>query len=115
MMTPPGPPPARRCISRRESVRAGGHHAPHTCCRNIRELLANVVIQNHAGVSGGTAPQAPAAPENEGGKSLVVYYSATGSTEAVAGYIANATGGDTFAITPAEPYSSADLNWTFSY
>ena len=71
-------------------------------------------IQNHAGVSGGTAPQAPAAPENESGKTLVVYYSATGSTEAVAGYIANATGGDTFAITPAEPYSSADLNWTDS-
>ena len=44
----------------------------------------------------------------------MVYYSATGSTEAVAGYIANATGGDTFAITPAEPYSSADLNWTDS-
>ena len=71
-------------------------------------------IQNHAGVSGSTAPQAPAAPENESGKTLVVYYSATGSTEAVAGYIANATGGDTFAITPAEPYSSADLNWTDS-
>lgn len=45
------------------------------------------------------------------GKTLVVYYSATGSTEAVAGYIANATGGDTFAITPTEPYSSDDLNW----
>ncbi len=44
----------------------------------------------------------------------MVYYSATGSTEAVAGYIANATGGGTFAITPAEPYSSADLNWTDS-
>jgi flavodoxin len=71
-------------------------------------------IQNHAGVSGSTTPQAPAAPENESGKTLVVYYSATGSTEAVAGYIANATGGDTFAITPAEPYSSADLNWTDS-
>ena len=42
---------------------------------------------------------------------LIVYYSATGSTEAVAGYIANATDGDTFAITPAEPYTSDDLNW----
>lgn len=71
-------------------------------------------IQSHAGVSGSTAPQAPAAPENESGKTLVVYYSATGSIEAVAGYIANATDGDTFAITPSEPYSSADLNWTDS-
>ena len=38
-----GTAPARCCVSRRESVRAGGHHAPHTCCRNIGELLANVV------------------------------------------------------------------------
>ena len=43
---------------------------------------------------------------------LVVYYSASGNTEAVAGYIAEATGGDLFAITPAEPYTSDDLNWT---
>lgn len=28
------------------------------------------------------------------------------------GYIAEATGGDLFAITPAEPYTSDDLNWT---
>lgn len=48
----------------------------------------------------------------EGGKTLVVYYSATGSTEAVAGYIANATGGDLFEIVPAEPYTSEDLNWS---
>lgn len=48
----------------------------------------------------------------ESGDVLVVYYSATGNTEAVAGYIAEATGGDLFEITPAEPYTSADLNWT---
>ena len=47
----------------------------------------------------------------DGGKTLVVYYSATDSTEAVAGYITNATGGDLFEIIPAEPYSSDDLNW----
>ena len=43
---------------------------------------------------------------------LVVYYSATGNTEAVAGYIAEATGGDLFELEPAEPYTDADLNWT---
>ena len=42
----------------------------------------------------------------------MVYYSATGSTEAVAGYIADALGADTFEIIPAEPYTSEDLNWT---
>ena len=56
------------------------------------------------------------APEDsqsgENGGVLVVYYSATGNTEAVAGYIAEATGGDLFELEPAEPYNDADLNWT---
>lgn len=52
-------------------------------------------------------------PENDNnGSTLVVYFSATGSTEAVAGYIAEHLGADTYAIVPEEPYSSADLNWT---
>ena len=42
----------------------------------------------------------------------MVYYSATGNTEAVAGYIADATGGDLFELEPVEPYTDADLNWT---
>lgn len=42
---------------------------------------------------------------------LVVYYSATGSTERVAGYIADAADGDTFELIPADEYSSADLNY----
>lgn len=45
------------------------------------------------------------------GKTLVVYYSASGNTERVAQAIASATGGDTFKLEPAEPYSSDDLNW----
>ena len=40
------------------------------------------------------------------------YFSATGNTEAAAGYIADALGADTFEITPAEPYTSDDLNWS---
>ncbi len=47
-----------------------------------------------------------------GGKTLVVYYSATGNTEAVAGYIAEARNGDLFELEPTEPYSADDLNWT---
>ena len=60
-----------------------------------------------------------AAPEDSGGDTaadsgnvLVVYYSATGNTETVANYIAEATGGDIFEITPAEPYTDDDLNWS---
>ena len=46
------------------------------------------------------------------GKTLVVYYSATGSTKAVAQTIADVTGADLFEIIPVEPYTDEDLNWT---
>ena len=46
------------------------------------------------------------------GKTLVVYYSASGNTEAVANGIAEVTGGDLFELEPTTPYSDADLNWT---
>ena len=61
------------------------------------------------------APDASEPEDSQSGESggvLVVYYSATGNTEAVAGYIAEATGGDLFELEPAEPYTDADLNWT---
>lgn len=54
----------------------------------------------------------PGSQEREGGKTLVVYYSATGNTETVAGYLADALGADTFEIVPAEPYTPENLNWT---
>ena len=46
------------------------------------------------------------------GKTLVVYFSATGNTEEAASYIAAATGADMFELEPVEPYSDDDLNWT---
>lgn len=48
----------------------------------------------------------------DGGKPLVVYYSATGNTKDVAETIAQVTGGDLFEIVPAEVYTSEDLDWT---
>ena len=51
-------------------------------------------------------------PTDEAGKTLVVYYSATGNTKNVANYIATATDGDLFKLEPAKPYSDDDLNWT---
>ncbi len=47
----------------------------------------------------------------EGGRTLVVYFSATGNTEEAAGYIASLTGGDLFELEPAQPYTSEDLNY----
>ena len=46
------------------------------------------------------------------GKTLVVYYSATGDTKRDAEEIAKVTGADLFEITPAEPYTQDDLNWS---
>ncbi|MDE7310954.1 MAG: flavodoxin [Eubacterium sp.] len=50
--------------------------------------------------------------ETAGEKTLVVYYSASGNTKTVAGYIADAVNADLFELIPAEPYSDADLDWT---
>ena len=53
------------------------------------------------------------ADENtQNSKILVVYYSATGSTKTVAETIANTSKADLFEITPVDPYSDEDLNWT---
>ena len=62
-----------------------------------------------------TAP-AESEPETqpETGKTLVVYYSASGNTERVAKDIAEAAGADLFEIVPTEVYTSEDLNWTNS-
>ena len=57
---------------------------------------------------------APAESEPETGKTLVVYYSASGNTERVAKDIAEAAGADLFEIVPTEVYTSEDLNWTNS-
>lgn len=46
------------------------------------------------------------------GKILIAYFSATRNTEKVAGYIAEATGGELFELVPVIPYTSADLSWT---
>lgn len=64
--------------------------------------------------------EATAAPEDgasedaaePAGNILVVYFSATGNTEAAANYIAEATGADVFVLEPVEPYTDEDLNWT---
>ncbi len=58
------------------------------------------------------ADEQPEETPAEGGRTLVVYYSASGNTAAVAGYIADALGADTFELVPETPYSSDDLNWT---
>lgn len=62
----------------------------------------------------GTTEEAEANTDEESGKVLVVYYSATGHTKAVAEVIADETGADLFEVVPAELYTDEDLDWTES-
>ena len=63
--------------------------------------------------SSSTAPtESEPETQPETGKTLVVYYSASGNTERVAKDIAEAAGADLFEIVPTEVYTSEDLNWT---
>ena len=63
--------------------------------------------------SSSTAP-AESEPETQPktGKTLVVYYSASGNTERVGKDIAEAAGADLFEIVPTEVYTNDDLDWT---
>ena len=49
------------------------------------------------------------------GKTLVVYFSATGNTERVAEVIADTTGGELFELEPIDPYTDEDLNYNDDY
>lgn len=73
---------------------------------------ASSEISSEAPSSSEVSSQAQAEDTGSGSSVLVVYYSATGNTAEVAQYIADSTGGDLFELQPAEPYTSADLNWT---
>ena len=47
-------------------------------------------------------------------KTLVAYFSATGTTARAAEKVARITGGELYAITPAQSYTPADLDWNNS-
>lgn len=69
--------------------------------------------------SGSASKPEPAAQAKAGqaatkagdGKTLVVYFSATGSTKRVAEWIAGETGADIFVLQPDKPYTDADLDY----
>ena len=93
------------------SESTSGTEASGTSAAEASETTAQAPVAEPAGESG-AEPSAESGAETTGGKTLVVYYSATNNTEAVAGYIADATGADLFELVPVEPYTSDDLNWT---
>ena len=74
-------------------------------------VSALMLLSLAACVSKTTTPETATAPAASGGKTLVVYFSATGNTKAAAEAIAAATDGDLLELEPAEPYTSADLDY----
>ena len=88
---------------------SAGNQSTDQSADQSREEASSPAAQSTAGSGADTSGTESGAGS---GSVLVVYYSATGNTETVAGYIAQATGGDLFEITPAEPYTDDDLNWS---
>ena len=64
-----------------------------------------------SGVANATEKTPTQPTAKAGGKTLVVYYSASGRTKIAAEAIAAATQGDLFALAPREPYTDADLDY----
>lgn len=93
-------------------------------------MLALCLIIGLTACSGGNDPDEAAGTDNEqaaaeeqtgdngsgnsGNETLVVYFSATGNTKAVAEKIASITGADIYEIKAAQEYTEADLDWNDS-
>ena len=59
----------------------------------------------------GVKQQTSAGQDKKDSRTVVVYFSATGTTRNVAGKLAAATGADLYEIQPETPYTDADLDW----
>lgn len=70
---------------------------------------AATVLMN---MQGTLPPEEEPTPEPDNGRTLVVYFSASGNTERVANMIAEETDADLFELEPSDPYTSEDLDWT---
>lgn len=85
-----------------------------TACSGRTDTAAAAAAQPTESATDAVATEAsvPADTESSAGKTLVVYYSASGNTRRVAETIAQAAGADLFELVPAEAYTSDDLDWT---
>ena len=86
--------------------RDGNMFAPQA---GMTRAEAATVLMN---MQGTLPPEEEPTPEPDNGRTLVVYFSASGNTERVANMIAEETDVDLFELEPSDPYTSEDLDWT---
>lgn len=107
-------------ISRRQFLQVAGASAAALLLASCSGNSASSVSSSSAASSAASSVAASsAAASSEAastvtttGKTLVVYFSATSTTEGVAQAIADTVGADLFKVVPSDPYTSDDLNWT---
>lgn len=61
-----------------------------------------------------SSQESASASETKGASSIVVYFSATGTTKGIAERLASLTGSDIYEIVPAEPYTTENLDYNDS-
>ena len=76
------------------------------CC-----LILTGCAQNNNKKENKETEQTTETKENQEMKTLIVYFSATGNTQAAAQKLAKEFNADLYEITPEQPYTDADLDW----
>ena len=94
-------------ISRRQFLQVAGASAAALLLASCSGNSASSVSSSSAAASSEAASTVTTT-----GKTLVVYFSATGTTQGVAQTIADTVGADLFEVIPSDPYTSDDLTWT---
>ena len=91
------------------SVPAPGTTAPASSQETGKEVQQTEPLQSGSGENASVMEETG---REAGPDVLVAYFSATGTTKTLAGYISEVTGGDLYEIVPEIPYSSEDLNYS---
>lgn len=103
-------------ISRRQFLQVAGASAAAlllaSCSGNSASSVSSSSVASSEAASSAAASSEATSTVTTTGKTLVVYFSATDTTEGVAQAIADTVGADLFEVVPSDPYTSDDLNWT---
>ena len=97
------------CFSACSSSATSGSESSTSETSSSSTEQTSTTLQETQSVTESTTPATE--PEEIEPKSLVVYFSCTGNTKAVAEKISQLTGADLYEIVPADPYTAEDLNY----